>query len=208
MERFKIKADGFKDIKKQMLVRAIPISLIAVAVGLGISFSSSGNQGDDINVLPIVIPIALIALAIGIFRGANRQKQWFNSYCLIISESGITREQRNTPTISISYTDINEITKSSNGSFIIKGRNSGDVIFVPVQMENYEHLEETLNQIREVKAASAQPPPGKRILPVTLLVLGTAYYGYVNRRNRVIWSDNEKLLKEKLKMDIDDDDVQ
>ncbi len=28
---------------------------------------------------------------------------------------------------------------------------------------------------------------------------GTEYYGYVNRRNRIIWSNNKKLLKEKLK---------
>src|SRR6185503_14947178 len=98
MEQFKIRAGGFNEIRKLMLVKTIPLSVIAVAVGLGIS---QNNQNDSVNVLPYVIPFALLSLGIGLYRGVNRQKKLFESYTLSISDDSIIREQTNTPTIKI-----------------------------------------------------------------------------------------------------------
>lgn len=172
MEQFKIKPEGFKEIRKQMLVKTIPLAVIAVAVGLGVSYFNPNNQGDKVNVMPIVIPVAFGAVAFGLFRGVNRQKQLFQSYCLTISETGIVREQKNTPTISLSFSDINEILKNSNGSFTIKGRTALDVIGVPAQIDNYQHLETTLNQIRPLNIKTIEPTAQKLRVPLIFLTLG------------------------------------
>jgi flagellar biosynthesis protein FliQ len=37
-EIFKIRVDGFKEIKKQLLFKSLPILLISMAFGLGIAF--------------------------------------------------------------------------------------------------------------------------------------------------------------------------
>ncbi len=155
-----------------MLVKTIPLAVIAVAVGLGVSYFNPNNQGDKVNVMPIVIPVAFGAVAFGLFRGVNRQKQLFQSYCLTISETGIVREQKNTPTISLSFSDINEILKNSNGSFTIKGRTALDVIGVPAQIDNYQHLETTLNQIRPLNIKTIEPTAQKLRVPLIFLTLG------------------------------------
>lgn len=147
-ENFKIRPDGFNEIKKKMLIKAIPISLIAIAVGLTISFFNPNTQNGNINILPIVVPICLGALAFGLFRGVNRQKELFESYTLTIDDNFVTRQQKNTPTIQIPISDITEIIKNQNGIFTIKGKLSSDIIGVPSQIDNYDKLENILTQIR------------------------------------------------------------
>ena len=96
--------------------------LIAVIVGILISTINSKNQANNVNILPFIIPFAFLAVGFGIYRGVNRQKSLLDSYTLNITNNLIIREQLNTPTISIYFSDIREIAKLKNGSFLIKGR--------------------------------------------------------------------------------------
>ena len=56
MQQFKLRPDGFKEIKKQMLIRTTPIILIALIVGIVIGTVNSKDKVTEINVLPFVIP--------------------------------------------------------------------------------------------------------------------------------------------------------
>jgi hypothetical protein len=150
MQVFKSKRDGFKEIRKKMLLRLIPTLLIAGAVGIMISTINSKQNGNDINVLPIIIPITAAALVFGIYRGVNRQKAIYESYTLTITDNLVTREQLNTPTISIYFNDIREIAKHKNGGFTIKGKETVDLIQVPVQIDDYLQLEKALQQIQAI----------------------------------------------------------
>ena len=150
MQTFKIRQNGFKEIKNKMLVRIVPIMLIAVTGGIVISTTNSTGKTGEINTLPFVIPIMALALGSGIYRGVNRQKKLFDSYTLTITNNLITREQFNTPTISIYFTDIKEIVKHKNGGFIIKGKDARDLIVIPSQIDNYLQLEETLQEIQPI----------------------------------------------------------
>ena len=150
MQVFKIRQDGFQEIRKKMLLRSIPILLIAVTVGITISTINSKQKENDENVLPTVIPIILLALGFGLYRGVNRQKALFESYTLTITNNLITREQLNTPTISIYFNEIKEITQHKNGGFIIKGKEAADLIGIPVQIDNYLQLETALQQIQPI----------------------------------------------------------
>lgn len=111
MQVFKIRQDGFKEIRKKMLLRSIPMLLIAGAVGIVISTMNSKQTEDDVNVLPIVIPLAVSALGFGLYSGINRLKASYESYTITIADNLITREQLNTPTISIYFNDIKEIIR-------------------------------------------------------------------------------------------------
>lgn len=91
MQIFKIRQDGFKEIKKQMLIRTLPIMLIAVTIGIVIS-SINPKDKADVNVLPIIIPLIEVAVGFGLYRGLNRQKTLFDSYTLTVTNNLITRE--------------------------------------------------------------------------------------------------------------------
>jgi len=150
MKVFKIRQDGFKEIKKQSLIRTIPIMLIVVAAGIVIGPINSKDKAAEINVLPIFIPVVVAALGFGLYRGISRQKSIFESYTLTITNNLVTREQLNTPVISIYFNDIKEIVKNKNGSFTIKGLNSADLIGIPAQIDDYSQLETALQQIQPV----------------------------------------------------------
>ena len=150
MQVFKISQDGFKEIKKQMLIRTLPVMLIAVTVGIAISFINSKDNSAKVNVLPIVIPIMAAAVGFGLYRGVNRQKSLFESYTLTITNNLVTREQLNTPTISIYFNEVKEIAKHKNGSFTIKGKETVDLIVIPAQIDDYLQLETALQQIQPI----------------------------------------------------------
>lgn len=151
MKIFKIKQDGFKEIRKQMLIRTVPIMLVAVTVGIVISSINSKEQTDDINVLPIVIPLVVAAVGYGMYLGLNRQRAIFESYYLTFTNNLITREQQNTPTVSIYFNEVKAIIKHKNGSFTIKGKDVTDLIQIPAQIESYPELETILQEIQPIE---------------------------------------------------------
>lgn len=150
MQVFKFRQDGFKEIRRKMLLRSIPLLLIAGAVGITISTINSRQKENDVNVLPIIIPLSAAALGFGLYRGVNRQKALLESYTLTITNNLVTREQLNTPAISIYFNDIKEIAKHKNGSFTIKGKEAIDLIGIPAQIDDYSKLETALQQIQTI----------------------------------------------------------
>jgi type III secretory pathway component EscS len=149
-EKFKIKENGFDEVRKKVLYRTIPIVIIAAAGGLLISLFNSNGQTTEVNTLPFVIPIIIGALAFGLFKGLNRQKQIFNSFILTIDEIEVTREQALTPAISIPVSEIQQIIKNSKGTFVIKGKSPQEVIGIPSQIENSEALESFLSELKSI----------------------------------------------------------
>ena len=150
MQEYKIRQDGLKEIKKQMLVRTIPIMLIAVTVGITISVVNSKDNSSDVNILPMTIPFFAVVVGLSLYRGVNRQRSLLESYQLVLTNNLVTREQLNTQTISIYFNDIKEIVKNKNGSFIIKGKDPTDLIAIPAQIENYTEIENILARITPV----------------------------------------------------------
>lgn len=194
MEQFKIRQDGFKEIRKAMLIKAIPISLLAAFGGLAISHFNTNGQQSDVNVFPFVIPIVLGALAFGLYRGVNRQKEIFDSYRLTLDNNGITREQHNTPTITISNTDVSEIIKNSNGSFAIKGNSSLNVIGVPSQIDDYEKLEKSLAEIRKISSKSSEPFLQKFRGLLSILTIGLMAAVYISKDKIIVGVSGTVLL--------------
>lgn len=151
MQEYKIKSDGFKEIRKQILIRTIPILIVAITVGILISSLNSSNKSADTSTLAIIIPVILLFVGVGLYRGINRQKTLFESYKITLTENLVKREQLNTPTISVYFNDIQEIVQKSNRNIIIKGSDPKNVIIVPAQINNYSEFYEALSQIIPVR---------------------------------------------------------
>jgi hypothetical protein len=194
MQQFKIRQDGFKEIRKAILIKTIPISLLTAFGGLAASyFTTSGQQG-DVNVFPFIIPIILGALAFGLYRGINRQKEIFDSYRLTLDNNGITREQHNTPTINISKADLSEIIKNPNGSFTIKGNSTVNVIGVPSQIDDYENLEISLAEIRQISTKNNEPFLQKFRALLSILVIGLMASVYISKDKIIVGISGTVLL--------------
>ena len=121
--------------------------LIALTVGIVIGSINSKRKVGHINVLPIVIPFAMIAVGSGIYRGLNRQKAIFESYSLTFTNNLITREQQNTPTVSIYFNDVNEIFKHKNEAgmkyfYVEQDKTPGDP-FVSIK-ESIDYIKKNL----------------------------------------------------------------
>ncbi len=177
-DQFKVRDNGFDEIRKKILLRTAPIALLAAIGGLAISHFNTNGHASDINVLPFVLPIVLGALTFGMIKGIKRQKGIFNSYTLTIDETEITREQDITSLIKISIKNITQITKNSNGSFAIMGKTSTEVIGVPAQIENVELLESRLSKIKAIDIQHKKTFIRHYIwlLPITTIGLMAAVY--------------------------------
>lgn len=180
-EIFKIRATGFKEIKKQLIIKSLPLLLISVAFGVTIAFFNTKEKKDLLIVLPIIIPILIFGIGYGLFIGLKRQKQLFQSFNLIFSENNVIREQINTPSINIQFGDVKSIIKNKNGSYVIKGKTTTQTILIPAQIDNYENLEMLFNQIKPIEEFSQPTFDEKYKIPVlifTLLCMAIVYISF------------------------------
>src|SRR5262245_17658783 len=143
MHSFKIRPDGYKDIRKKMLLWVIPVMLIGVIISYLIALQSNGsdvsaayNSNNYLDWLVYIIPFVVIlgAASFGMYRSLGRVKKMFASYELLITDNLISREVTNTPTISIYLNEVQEIIRYRNGSYMIKGAKANDLIIVPKQI--------------------------------------------------------------------------
>ncbi|MFT4668349.1 MAG: hypothetical protein ACJASM_002509 [Salibacteraceae bacterium] len=174
---FRMKPEGFEEVKSGMIKRSIPIGILAIGGGLAISFFKSSSSGDfDWNVLLIMIPVSLLAIGYGFKQGVDRQRQIFESYVLSIHETTIERKAFNTPDIMMAHANINAILKNKDGSFLIKSATSKDIIGIIAQIERKDELEKLLNEIHPVTSDAPISLIEKyrtllTILPVGLMVV-------------------------------------
>ena len=184
MRQFRIKENGFKEIKKQTLTRTVPISLVAVIVGL-VAFEYSYNGTSNLNVYPYVIPIIIGALAFGLNKGLKRQKEIYDTYTLNIDDASITREQANTPSIRLLFSDIKKITKSNQGGLVIKGDGLANSILIPSQINDLVNLETTLKEKCTCGIINSKPLIQRLMIPLVIAVLGLMATLYISS-NKVL----------------------
>lgn len=185
MEIFQNKEGGFGEVKKNLLIKQIPVLLIAVLGGVGMSYFSSSHGPDDINVYPFVIVVCLGAAAFGFSRGLKTQKKNYESYTLTMGNNHVVREQSNTPPITLAFNDITTITKNMNGGFTIKGGSAMNTIVVSAQIEGYEKLERMLNEVKPITVQTSKTLLQRYAMVLPLVVIGLMAGVYVSY-NKII----------------------
>jgi chromate transport protein ChrA len=179
-ETFQIRENGFNEIKKQLIIRSIPIIVMAIGFAFVIVYFNSKNKEDLFNALPIIIPTIIFAFGYGIFKGLKRQKSLFATYKLTISENNIVREQTNTPLISIPFGEIQSINKDKKGGYSIKGKTAVETIIIPAQIDNQENLEVVLNQIKPIEQLTQPAFDEKYKIPLLLLTMVSMVTVYIS----------------------------
>lgn len=157
MQHFHTQKERFKEFRKVFLLRAVLLLLVGIPVGLVLA--NQGTMGREINLTAVLLtlPIAFGAGALGIFIGVKRQKRIFETFRLTLDTDAITREAYNTPTIRLPKSEIREIIKQRNSSFIIRGKSRLEQIGIPAQVAEYEKLEALLQEIMPINVKSQLP---------------------------------------------------
>ncbi|MES1225687.1 MAG: hypothetical protein ABUT20_59970 [Bacteroidota bacterium] len=156
MQEFKIKQEGLKEIQHLAIKKAVPLFIIVIAVVIAVNLFQSKDKELDIYVLLIALPLAGLLIGFSFYRGLKRQRKLLESFTLTLTENMIMREQLNTPPIGIYLKEVTEITKHTNGTFMIRGTDKRDLICVPRQIEKYTQLEIELNRIKPVRLKTSR----------------------------------------------------
>lgn len=186
MQQFTVNPNKFKEIKKQMLTRSIPTLLLVTIAVIAINYSNTTKQETDFTWLFIAIPLFGLVMTWGVRKGLKRQKLLLDSYILTVSNNSITREQANTPTISIYFNDITSIAKYKNGSIIIRSKDAADQIIVPAQIDHYEEFESLIAGINPVNTENSQPQLQKYTTLLSLVNVACMICVYVSNNNLLV----------------------
>lgn len=180
MNLYTNRPDGFGEIRNQLLLRVLPLGLLAVGVGYAISYATSASTPQqEAEVLPFFLPLMLAALGFGIYRSLQQQQRLYHSYTLTISDTTITRALNDTPTVAIPIQNITSITQNHNGTFTIQGATAQESIGVYRQVEPYDVLATQLRATHPLTMQTQKPVAERLRLPLVLLTLGLMASVYV-----------------------------
>jgi hypothetical protein len=169
-KQYKVGPRGLKELRRKTLLTIVPILVIAVVIGLSISHSNS--RGKDLSTLFITIPLMVLFLFYSIYSSLKRKIALFKSYTLTVDGATITREQMDTPTISIQKWDITDVIRAKNNWLTIKTYKVQDVIMVPPHIEGYMELKDQLESISPINTKARIPILQRYVFLFTLFVLG------------------------------------
>ena len=183
MPDYRIRPDGFKEIRRQILQRLVAVALVVVLFIIAMTIYNAKGKEDYIITLPITIVLFTVIFGFSIRRTFKKQKELLDSYALTINDNAITRYQLNTPTITLFHTEIKEILKTKGNRFIIKGKSAEDIIYVPSQISNYQDLEIKLDEIKSISLYSSKNLFEKYPVIIIFLILGLmpGVYGSMNK---------------------------
>jgi hypothetical protein len=147
MQQFKLQPGLFPEVRRKILMRLIPIAFLGIIFVVVINVFDPKNEDPGFNPLIISVPFIVVMLTVLFYMTIVRQKKMYESYRLHISESMISREQLNTPTVGISPIEVSEIVLNHDKSFTIKSNSTRNTIIVPAQIDNYAEVKRLLGEI-------------------------------------------------------------
>jgi hypothetical protein len=185
MLEFRIRPNGFNEIKKRLIVTMSALfgAVIFLIVLLPALLSDEPSRFDT---LPYLLPLFLGVFAFSVVNGIKKQRLVFESFRLRVDDEKIVRESLHTPTLTIYRKDVKTITKSSNGSFTIQGNSKLNAIGVPAQIENVHLLETTLNQIIPVTVRTTKTFSERMFGPIALSGAGLMAVPIVSSNQTVV----------------------
>jgi len=148
MHTFKTKPDGFRQIRRTMFFRDLPVILLAFSLGMLLSEFRKPEIPINWYLMGTIILIFAVIIAFVFLRTMTEQRHMYEDFVLTIDEDGISREQYRTDTITIARHEVSKIYKKTNGSLVIKGTAYSEAIITPSQMEESEKLEQELAGIK------------------------------------------------------------
>ena len=177
MRNFKVRPEGFKEVKKKMIVRFLIMGLLVVGIVIPISILTNKAKTTDLTPLFLFFFFYAGVMIYSLNRNIKKAKEQFLNYSLTLDENTITRYRPETPSVRLYHNEITTIAKTEDGGFVIKGKKPQDIILVPPQMEDYADLETALGQIKPFTLQSKSVLEKYPLLSVLLIVvlMGVTY---------------------------------
>jgi len=176
MEQYSIIPGALKQLRNRVFFRAAPIMILSVGVGLYISQLNA----DDYSMLLVSVPVIVLAVGFGLYKSWTTQKVYIKSYKLTFNEHEIIRSADNVPTITIHLFEVSEITKDGHGNLFVQGNHRSNLISIPYQIENYEHIRSQLEKIQPITGVSALTKY-RTLFVVFILALMIAVFTMTNK---------------------------
>lgn len=170
MHTFKIRPNGFNEIRKALLVRIVTGTIAGVAVAsLFLLLTSDGHESTE---TLVSIGIVTIGGVVSDVFSVKRQKKMYDTYTLTITEEHITRQTFNTPDLTIPRNSVKEIVRAKNGALIIAGESELNNILVPHVIEQAEEVERLLSQIKPI---TIKPHAQRKVALMIILFIGAMF---------------------------------
>ena len=165
--------------KSQLFIALLVLLINGIAVAY---FFATGQQGILlIKLIPVLMPTLIIGGVIS--STIARNYKTMNSYALTIEGNHIRRIVGKFPPVELSFDEITEIHKNSNGTLTIKGNDSRLFIHVPATIKNKSALEQELSRIQPLTEITTNS--NKKYLTllmmVTSIVLMIVFYNSKNK---------------------------
>jgi hypothetical protein len=186
MQQFTTTKDGFKEIRKKLLILFIITEVVIVLIGVYIVPNIFSDSGPDSSLIFTLIMTMAVA-AFSHYTSVKRQRKMFESFRLTITNDSVIRETINMPTISIPKHSVREIFRTANGTICIVGESKLNGIVVPPQIENREELVRVLSEIKPITIKTSQSWSQYAQGAGIILVVGLCALGLLND-NRIISS--------------------
>ncbi len=194
MAQYKVNEKVFTDLKKQIFLRSSTLIIVAFAANFLIFYLGKTDNSELIKILPVAIIVGLAAMGFGTYREYKHQTNLLSSYRLSLESNLISREQLNTPSVSIYINEIEKIIQYPTGALVIKSKNTNDQIIIPAKMENYDDLVQELNKIHPIQVGGTSSTAW-RIKSILASVSGCALMVCVyTQTNKVVVSVSGILL--------------
>jgi hypothetical protein len=184
MQQFTVRPNSFKEVQNK-IIKIVAFIFGGILFFVAVLPTLMSNDSSYDRTLPYMIILFGGVSVFSIWNSLKRQKALFESFKLIIDDEKITRERLNTPVIVIYRRDVQQITKTSSGTFCIEGHNKLNAIAIPSQIDNYELLERTLNEIKPVTVHIKKTFLEQMSIPILLIVV-LLFFGHFYMTNTIV----------------------
>lgn len=188
MNEYKIPPEGLAAARSRMLRRLAAVYCVYFIIIIGIIGYQTRDIGLEIWwIYPVVIAVLGVSTYFATRRIVRRNMQYLRTYNLMLTSNLISREGDNFPTIAIYLKDIRSIQVTKRGVIVIKSPDRHATIAIPREIERYDEIRETLNQIMPVtEGANGGFRQGYRLL--LLLVFLASMAGFIMSDTRWIFT--------------------
>lgn len=171
-EYYTIRPDKFKDLRKQILLKQILRILLVTTIAIAVSYySTDDNIQESMSFWISMVLFLIIFQVILLMFGMKKYNKMLDGFIFTITETEVRREMKGMPTIRIRFENIKSIAKDKTGSFIIRGDNKFDLISISANVINYERLEKSLSQIRDIELKNELMPERNRRIAYSVVML-------------------------------------
>ncbi len=145
MREFKISPKQIETEKRKRLIHTIPLVLIGLIAVFFIGLNRSDYK-DMYVMLPLIVLLIVAAVVLGFRRSSKFISDSLSSYKIELQDNSIKQYQKNISAIEIQKAEVVLVTEVANKGITIKTNNSTKYIYIPVIVEGYSELKESLSE--------------------------------------------------------------